>query len=709
MAIIICKICGKPFESKSSRRKICYQDHYHPCPVCGKLTVGNDFQHLNCCCSTECSRKKATITIHEKYDEWPSNSSESKKKRSETNIARYGVDNPSKVDVTKDKIKERLRQTWSERGEEIIESAKATSREKYGHDYYMQSDEGKQKVEDIFYSKYGVKTSLLDPKVQDKIADANVERYGVENLFCSEEIRERMKLTNIQKYGSEYSSSNKDVRAKMQATMEYRYGVGHPLQSKEISEKAKQTYSKHMKDESFRNRIQEKRKKTNIDRYGTENAMESEDVQKRIRQTNLSKYGCSAYPSSDDFKTKSKQTFLERYNVENPMQDDSIKRRFSERLFDAKGITWPSQSKMTDVSKINELLLFREDPVSYILSLPETERTETCIANRIGVTPSNVSNYVCIQNLHPYVKFTKSRMEDEISKFLSNEDIKFIRNYRKIINPYELDFYLPDFKVGIECNPTVTHNSSFSDPWGQSRKMPSYHKMKTDMCEKQGVFLFHIFGYEWEHKREIILSMLKNILGKSEKKIFARNTYVCNLSNEDCCKFLDDNHRQGSLSARIRLGLRKKDTDELVSVMTFNKVRKTIGYTGEDNFVELSRFCSKLNTSVVGGASKLFKYFTSTHEKCNIVSFSDKAHTRGNLYSTLGFESVNSSYPGYVWVNVLDDNYYNRVSCQKRNLRKLLNDDSIDIDNKTEKEIMEEHGFAQVFDSGTIRWEYRAD
>lgn len=709
MTTLICKICGKTFESKSSRRKICYEDHYHPCPVCGKLTIGNDLQHLNSCCSTECSRKKATSTIHEKYNEWPSNSAEAKKKRCETNISRYGVDNPSKLDNTKSKIKESLRKTWIERGEEIIESAKATSREKYGHDYYMQSDEGKQKVEKIFYSKYGVKTSLLDPEVQDKISASNVERYGFENPFCSDEIRERIKITNLERYGSEYSASNKYVRAKMQATIESRYRVEYPLQSKDISNRAKNTYSKHMEDESFRNSIQAKRKQTNLERYGTENAMESEAVQKRIRQTNLHKYGCAAYPSSDDFKTKSKQTFLERYNVENPMQNDSIKRKFSEKLFDAKGITWPSQSKMTDKSKINELLLFREDPVSYIFSLPETERTETCIANRIGVTPSNVSNYVCIQNLHPYVKFTKSRMEDEISKFLSNEDIKFIRNYRKVITPYELDFYLPDFKVGIECNPTATHNSSFSDPWGQPRKMPSYHKMKTDMCEKQGVFLFHIFGYEWENKREIILSMLRNILGMSKNKIFARNTYVCNLSNEDCCKFLDANHRQGSLSASIRLGLRKKDTDELVSVMTFNKIRNTIGYTGEDNFVELSRFCSKLNTSVVGGASKLFKYFIDTNEKCNIVSFSDRAHTKGNLYSKLGFEHVKSSYPGYVWVNVQDDSYYNRVSCQKKNLRKLLRDNSIDIDKKTEKEIMEEHGYAQVFDSGTVRWEYKAE
>ncbi len=55
---------------------------------------------------------------------------------------------------------------------------------------------------------------------------------------------------------------------------------------------------------------------------------------------------------------------------------------------------------------------------------------------------------------------------------------------------------------------------------------------------------------------------------------------------------------------------------------------------------------------------------------------------------------------------MVDDSYYNRVSCQKRNLQRLFNDNSIDVDNQTERQIMESHGYAQVFDSGTIRWEY---
>lgn len=91
-----------------------------------------------------------------------------------------------------------------------------------------------------------------------------------------------------------------------------------------------------------------------------------------------------------------------------------------------------------------------------------------------------------------------------------------------------------------------------------------------------------------------------------------------------------------------------------------------------------------------------------------MISFSDKAHTKGALYSTLGFQQVSQSDPGYVWVNIYTEEYKSRVSCQKHNLPKVFDDvTEEDMNTKSEREIMIEHGYAQVFDSGAIRWEWR--
>lgn len=94
-------------------------------------------------------------------------------------------------------------------------------------------------------------------------------------------------------------------------------------------------------------------------------------------------------------------------------------------------------------------------------------------------------------------------MESEVSMFLRNicPEIKLLHGVRNIISPYELDLYLPDYKIAIECNPTVTHNSSIPFLDSDAPISPGYHKMKSDMCREKGIFLFHIFGYEWTHKK----------------------------------------------------------------------------------------------------------------------------------------------------------------------------------------------------------------
>lgn len=299
-------------------------------------------------------------------------------------------------------------------------------------------------------------------------------------------------------------------------------------------------------------------------------------------------------------------------------------------------------------------------------------------------------------------------MEDEVVELLLSidPDIEIQRNTHKVITPKELDIYLPQYQIGIECNPTSTHNSTVDPFTGGPSTIPyNYHQAKSDSCDAKGVFLFHIFGPEWRCSRDVIESMLRNLLIKNSTKLYARNLVVKEVSSTDSRKFLQANHRQGPGASSVRLGL--YDGDILVSLMTFGKMRNTIG-TGKDDLSEcweLVRFCNSLNTSVVGGASKLFKYFIREYSPIRIRSFSDRAHTRGTLYSTLGFEEVRRSEPNYVWVDMKTDKAYHRVNAQKQNIKKFLGDDGIDL-SKSEREIMTEHGFVRVYDSGTITWEW---
>lgn len=232
--------------------------------------------------------------------------------------------------------------------------------------------------------------------------------------------------------------------------------------------------------------------------------------------------------------------------------------------------------------------------------------------------------------------------------------------------------------------------------------------MKSMKAEAAGIRLIHIFGYEWSARKDILKSMLTNAIGYTGTKIYARNTVVREISQSDAKRFLNDNHRQGYTVSQINIGLFAKSDNQLVSVMSFSHTRPTMGKTSENSEgYELTRFANKINTTVVGGASKLFKHFIKTYLPTLVISYSDIAHTSGNMYGKLGFNKASESDPGYVWVNMLNDTYYNRVTCQKSNLPKLLGEPDLDIENNTERQIMESHGYARVFDSGIIRWEWR--
>lgn len=369
-----------------------------------------------------------------------------------------------------------------------------------------------------------------------------------------------------------------------------------------------------------------------------------------------------------------------------------------------------SALKIQDSSKGTEYVSFKNNPMAFITAKFDDRPTIDKLSKITGTSYANVRQILIDSNSLDYVDVSNSAVENEIVQYIKEiTDTKVIIHDRKVIGPKEIDIYLPEKMIGIEVNPTYTHNSSVG-PYGEAPLDYRYHYAKSMLAESKGIFIFHIFGYEWTHKKAIVTSMLSNLLGENTDRIYARKCWISEVSAAEARSFLDENHRQGYANAPIRFGLFDEETAEMVSIMTFGKMRKSIGTSNEDlsDCYELVRFCSKLNTSVVGGASKLFKHFVNTYNPTRIRSFSDVAHTRGNLYSALGFKFIRQSDPGYVWVDSRTDLAYHRYNSQKQNIRKFLHDDKIDL-SLPESEIMKSHGFVQVFDCGTKLWEWRND
>ena len=161
---------------------------------------------------------------------------------------------------------------------------------------------------------------------------------------------------------------------------------------------------------------------------------------------------------------------------------------------------------------------------------------------------------------------------------------------------------------------------------------------------------------------------------------------------------MEENHIQGFVGSNIKLGL--FFNNELVSLMTFGNLRKSLGQVSKKGVYELLRFCNKINISVIGGASKLFKFFIKNYKVEEVISYSLNSYSDGNLYKNIGFNLENNTDINYFWCK-------NGIKYHRFNFRKdKLVKEGYDV-TKTESEIMYERGYFKVFDCGSKKWIYK--
>ena len=286
--------------------------------------------------------------------------------------------------------------------------------------------------------------------------------------------------------------------------------------------------------------------------------------------------------------------------------------------------------------------------------------------------------------------------QQEIYDFIS-QYIKTDFNNREIINPLELDIFIPSKCIAIEFDGLLYHSSGKSkiSRCNSTEEYPTYHLEKTQACAEKNIQLFHIFESEWRDKKEIWQSVLLNAIGKSER-IYARKCTVKEVPSREAKEFLEKNHLQGTCSSKVNIGLYYKE--KLVSLITFGKPRFNKKYEWE-----LLRFCNVLNTSVIGGAGKLLSYFVKTYNPSSILSYANLRWSTGNLYERLGFELISQSSPNYFYFNN-DLILHSRIEFQKHKLKGKLENYNPSL---TESENMYNNGYRKIYDCGNLVYEMK--
>jgi hypothetical protein len=520
------------------------------------------------------------------------------------------------------------------------------------------------------------------------------ERHGVENAGQSTFIREKIKKTCIDRYGG-IGMASKDIRLKTKSTNIKKYGVENVFQSDLIKDKIKfSVFKKYGVDhtsqlDSTKNKI----RNTLKEKYGNEVYTKTDNYKIKVKDTNNKKYGVDWYLQSADKKQKTKNYFKSNFGVENvsqtQMYKSTMKRDNLIRMY----------NKILSGDRLKHLYkpLFSLDEYNGV----DCQYKFKCLkCNNEFLDNLDDGKLPECKICFPVTPHNKSKMEIELFEYLSS--VLKIKNIilgdNTILNnkKMELDFYMPDYNLAIECNGNFWHSEL------NGKKDKFYHITKTNECQNLNIKLIHVFEDEWIYKRDIVCERIRSILKLSKEKIYANKCVIKSIDEQTSRDFLEKTHLQGNTVSSIRLGLFYEQ--KLISVMTFGNYRLALGSKTEKDCYELIRYSSS-EFIVVGGSSKLLKYFIKNYNPKKIISYADKrwVSQNKNMYLDNGFKLISTTSPNYWYIDKKKYlNRYYRFVFRKSTLHKKL---KFFDKNLTEWQNMQLNGYDRIWDCGNLKYE----
>ena len=474
----------------------------------------------------------------------------------------------------------------------------------------------------------------------EKLKATKLSRHGDANWVNKEKAAE----TNMKRHGVKHWVN----RDKMLRTKKDRYGDANFNNAEKISE-TKKAFTQEKID-----LINEKRSATNLDLYGCEHPLQNSDVLKKAQGTCLERYGVDTVLRLSSTHAVANMAKRERAWVNIQRLATEYEPLFTKEEFLSKGS--------------GEYYEWRHKPCGEVVRGRYSD-------GRI---------FAHCRKCYPY---GSSIEEKEVADFIKGIYSGLVlENDREVLKPRDLDIYLPERELAFEYDGLFYHSTEHGAE-------PKHMLDKTTACLEKGIQLVHIFEDEWLSGKDIVKSRIRSLLGLSLKRIPARKCQVKDVEDSVARDFLSTCHIQGACPASVRLGLYFQD--ELMALMTFGKPR----FNKKCDW-ELLRFCTALDTSVIGGAGKLLKAFEERFHPRALLSYADRRWSKGDLYERLGFTLEGCSQPNYWYTKGDCSERFSRLTFQKHMLKEKLGE--VFDDGRTEAENMSAAGYRRVYDCGNL-------
>jgi hypothetical protein len=273
-----------------------------------------------------------------------------------------------------------------------------------------------------------------------------------------------------------------------------------------------------------------------------------------------------------------------------------------------------------------------------------------------------------------------AKKQKEIGRFLSELQINYIENYKIPESSFEIDFYIPELRIGIEYNGSYWHSELY--------RPKNYHFDKFRLCQKHNIQLIQIFDTEWINKNDQVKSFLRSKLQKNETFIGARKTELRIVPKQEAKDFLNKYHIQGACAFKIVYGLYYEN--ELVCLACFGNHHRN------NKEMVLSRYVGKESVTVQGGLNKIISYYLKNNG--SFSTWVDLRFSNGDNWLKLGGKLSLILPPDYFYWDIKNRQRITKQSRKKSNV-------STPSD-MTEHQHAKQDGLTRVYDCGKLKFSF---
>lgn len=215
-------------------------------------------------------------------------------------------------------------------------------------------------------------------------------------------------------------------------------------------------------------------------------------------------------------------------------------------------------------------------------------------------------------------------------------------------------------------------------------------------CQKDDIFLVHIWEDVWLTKKKQIISRIHSFLGLN-KSFHGRKAKVIPLSLTAISSFLNTHHLQGYIKAKYNFGLIADG--EIIAAANFSDTRP-MKHKGESySSAELVRFASKNGLTIVGGLSKLIKHFLKQVEINDLMTYADRDWSIGRGYDKLGFELTATTEPAFLYLDQKDLKRYFPHRLPKYVLSDFENQAILNLE-----DYLAANNYIKIFNTGNLKY-----